>query len=349
LLHQVAVLPDGLRISFGRCQTRGDVECVQRLFAAVDEPKPQELADWQYLEPSGGSYLAVAHDDRGPLEGGVAMYAAMPVPFQMGGRPCSAIQSFDTLTLPSHRGRGLFPQLAEIVYGEATKAGEILVFGVPNASSVGGFIKHLGWTADSAVPLRVRPVGLRYLRRRAGLRRITPPELVNCHPDERCSVPPDVEGLVQSSLQPSWGVRKTYDYLSWRLRRPGVEYRSVEVRGASGVLQAWGAACVESKHGATVGYLLTVLFRPDSAHAGRQALATLGRAMRDEGADLILSWSWPASPSSQLLLSLGYVPAPTWLRPIDLYFGYRRLTDTIPMPLLEVPSWDFSYLDSDTV
>lgn len=349
MLREVKKLPDGVRVSLGRCKTLDDVNSVRRLFAAVDNPKSEALAKWQYLEPAGGSYLAIAHDDRGPLHGGVAMYAAMPVPFQIQGRPCSAIQSFDTLTLPSHRGRGLFPLLAGLVYREAADAGEVLVFGIPNASSVHGFRKHLGWTVCGAIPLLVRPVGLRYPFRLAGIRNRAPFPLEVGGATQHSLIPSDIGELSECGYGSTLGVRKDHAYMAWRLSRPGVLYRQAEVRGPSGRLDAWGAACLAQKHGAAVGYLLGVLFRPGSIHAGRQVVRMLSEDLHLAGADLVLAWSRPGSPSAKLLRCKGYLPAPERLRPIDLHFGYRTLCGAELANIPAEPAWDLSYLDSDTV
>lgn len=349
MLTEVAALPNGLRVSLGRCQTRDDVNCVRRLFAAVDDPKSQQLADWQYLEPAGGSFLAVAHDHLGPYGGGVAMCAAMPLPLQTGGHHSSAVQFFDILTLPPYRNRGLFTHLATLLSREMASAGQDLAFVVSNSLSTQGFKRHLGWTMSGPIPLRVRPVGFRYLWRLVGIRKDEARQMSVHESHSIASVPPDIDDLIDCDAPSTTGLVKSRDYLEWRLDRPGATYKTVEVRAPSGRLEAWGVACVTHKHGANIGYLLDVLFRPGSNRAGRQVVSSLNELTKNAGADFLMAWSVRSSPTAKLLCSRGYVPMPDRFRPIHLYFGYKNLGESSLTPSPIGGEWNISLLNSDTV
>lgn len=343
--------PDGdLTISFERA-SEFSVRSVERLFALAGDPKSAELLAWQYLDGLSPAYVAVAHDGRGPVDGAVAVYSAFPVPFRLGDRVGTARQSFDTLTLPSHRGRGLFVRLAREVYRMAAEAGELAVFGFPNDSSVHGFAKHLGWTIDGPAPLRIRPVGARYLRVRTKLRnpKAFPPSASRAPQRVLAEVGPAI-GDLYSDLESGnyMGTRHTLDYLSWRLRRPGNSYSLHYVGSEASGIQAFGVTELVEKHGCSLGYIMGFAVAPGAKGDGRALMREMIGDLRQRGADLVFMWDRPAGHSRTKLARRGFVEVPQWLRPIEINFGGVVLGSDHQH--LEFPSrCEVSYLDSDTV
>lgn len=330
---------------------RADAEivgAVRRMFSLADDPKDPDSADWQYRTHLGGAYLAIAHDGSGPVAGGGAMYAAFPVKFRIDGRTATVIQSFDTLTLPDYRGRGLFGQLAQKVYEMAAGDGVEGVYGFPNGASVSGFSKRLDWTMMDPLPMLARPIGLRYGRVRAGLRT---PTVMNDGADVAATdrLPDDLDELVAAATSGAYvGLQRDREYLAWRLARPGSSYRVHTIRGGSGQLDAFGVCELSLKHGCSLGYVMELIHRVGEGAAGRRLAGSMLGDLRRRGADLVLAWSLPGTPARRALSMRGFVPLPEKVRPVELHFGARPFGPTSPS-LVQRDSWGLSYLDSDTV
>jgi GNAT superfamily N-acetyltransferase len=316
------------------------IKAVARAFELVGDPRDQELLYWQYLKPPGGAYLAVAHDDRGLVDGVAAIYAAFPTIAFDGSSESVFIQSFDTLTLPAYRGRGLMDALATRVYEAAVHDGAQVVYGIPNSSSLPVFTKRLNWSIMDPLPMLARPVGLRYPRVRLGLRRPTPP-----HRSRQVDIPVDLDELTATDRR--LGPVRSAEYFKWRLDRPGSTYRTHEIRDSSNRLDSWAVSELVLKHGCALGYVIEILVRRGADVAGRKNLRDLTSDLALHGADLILAWALPG-PERSCLLRNGFVPIPERLRPIELHFGARSLSDDDSV-VTRRSSWRLSYVDSDTI
>lgn len=75
-----------------------------------------------------------------------AFYGVYPYLCTDNSEKILAAQSGDTMTHPDHRGKGLFPILAQKTFDLAKKEGVNFIFGFPNENSYPVFIKKLGWT-----------------------------------------------------------------------------------------------------------------------------------------------------------------------------------------------------------
>ncbi len=74
-----------------------------------------------------------------------AYYGVFPLKLEIGGKILIAAQSGDTMTHPTHRGKGLFIKLATETYALAKNLGIEFIFGFPNSNSYPGFINKLNW------------------------------------------------------------------------------------------------------------------------------------------------------------------------------------------------------------
>ena len=194
----------------------GDETAILALFSASFGKEMSEAYwRWRYLDnPVAGPMIELAWDG-GHL---AAHYAVSPVMLAVDGVLMRAALSMTTMTDPGYRGRGLFPLMAERLYGRLREAGYGLVFGFPNVQSHRIFARDLGWLDLAPVP--VMSVVLDALR--------GPPDLggsVREEPGfgawvEDIAVPPDGIGLMRS-----------VDYLTWRFRaEPTHRYRLLVAR-----------------------------------------------------------------------------------------------------------------------
>lgn len=109
---------------------------------------------WQYYEnPSGAAKVWVARKS-GRI---VASYAAIPHWVYADGRVAVGWRVQNVVTLPEHRGQGLYHRLAAVAAEELSKGDFPLNFAFPNERSRHGFIR-IGWKAAFRVPLRTKVI-----------------------------------------------------------------------------------------------------------------------------------------------------------------------------------------------
>ena len=352
-MKDAVVKKEKFRIWAGRA-TPEILPAISRLFGEAGVSKPKDLLEWQYLESRGGAYVALAHDERGPVKGAGALYAALPVPFLAQEKRLTIVQSIDTFTAKSCRGQGLFPRLARVVYELAAADGCSLVYGFPNDFSYPGFKSKLGWQMLGPLPMQVRPIGTRFLRVKLGVR--TPNIVKNASLSHETFVrrivnlPIDVEDLIKEWSSPDYvGVWRDKAYLNWRIRRPGASYVIYEWRSSKGKLDAFGICEMRLKHGCALGYVMELIYSPGNRFAGISVLKTMLRDFRRSGVDLVLAWRLPVKDEPNVLTRAGFFPFPPRLRPISLYFGCRILENGSFFTSFDRTDWYLSYLDSDTV
>ena len=107
---------------------------------------------WQYYEnPSGAAKVWVAR------EGGkiVASYTAIPHRIYANGRVATGWRVQNVVTLPEHRGQGLYHKLAAVAAQELFLGDHPLNFTFPNERSKNGFIRT-GWKAAFRLPLKIK-------------------------------------------------------------------------------------------------------------------------------------------------------------------------------------------------
>jgi predicted acetyltransferase len=91
-----------------------------------------------------------------------AIYAAMPVVFNINSKEMPVLQSIDTITDLDHRGKGLFPKLATKLYDDAASNGFAFVYGFPNQNSASGFYNKLQWKSFGEAPFLIKPLRISF-------------------------------------------------------------------------------------------------------------------------------------------------------------------------------------------
>jgi hypothetical protein len=202
------------------------------------------------------------------------------------------------------------------------------------------------------LPLIARPIGLRYLLVKIKLRKpkIDLLKILNPQVQMVSEVSKDVTDLFNNSIGPNHtGVIRNYEYLRWRLSRPGSSYRLFEVRGKSGELLAFGVYELLLKHGCALGYVMDLIVNRNSPNMGRVLLRHMIKEMKHRGADLVFAWSMPRSFSRAIYSRSRFLPFPSRIRPVELHLGYRTFGDLSNDFLNDRSDFGISYLDSDTV
>jgi GNAT superfamily N-acetyltransferase len=340
-----------------------DLELFRACFAKhSDRPRSLESLRWQYFGgPTGKVFVDFAMTPAGDRL--AAVYATLPGFMRIGGERRVAVQSVDTLTDADYRGRGLFATLAKRTFARATDDGVALVYGFPNGSSAHGFFKKLGWSPIDPVPFLIRPLRLDYVADRLALpaaaralipraalvlsSRRRPSHVVELtRPDERLT---RLWNAFAEAGRVGVAVERDEAYLRWRLfDKPGESYR-VLASERGGELSAMCAFAVKDKHGGRIGYVMELLHAPGGERDARRLLGSAVRQMADEGADSVLAWCLPHSPTFRAFVRHAFFPLPEKLRPIELHAGVRAFDPAIAPLVTRRDAWYLSYLDSDTV
>lgn len=95
---------------------------------------------WQYVDNPDGPMMGYNAYEGATL---AAHYALMPIKAKIYGKEEKGLLSLNTATHPEHRGKKLFPKLANESYKEAANQGFSFIIGVANAQSTSGFLKKL--------------------------------------------------------------------------------------------------------------------------------------------------------------------------------------------------------------
>jgi hypothetical protein len=274
-------------------------------------------------------------------------------------------QSLDTLTDARYRGRGLFVSLATSLYARLATTDVGLVYGFPNDSSAHGFFNKLKWNRLDPLPMLVRPLRSRYFAARvpgigAALSQLPDmawpiskpaPAPSGSHLEEITRFDDRFDSL-WAMVAPQYPVAVVRDsrYLNWRfVARPGGEYSTVALVTSEGRVLGFVTFCVLEKHGGRIGYLMELMIDPTASRAARVLLGVALDRMKKRGADAVLAWNLPHSPTAAAHRRAGFLPLPERIRPIHLHFGARSFRPEFETLLASRTNWYVSYADSDTV
>jgi hypothetical protein len=294
------------------------------LFAAAFGRVPdRDAVVWRYLRnPLANEFYVNVEDGDGCL---LANYSASPLEMHVpGAENVLALLSMTTMTHPSAKGRGLFPQLAGALYEKAAIAGNLGVFGFPNANSHFPFKAKLGWTDIYEIPTFSCQVP-----------RETPVELHD-------SIAVRADAFDFDPLAPDWllshlHVRRTRQYLNWRyLDNPAHDYQCWIVRHESGAC----SYCV-TKH--FDRQLDLVDFVPASVEVARAFLQAVFSYARSRSLDQVSAWSQPHFPYRGEFERLGFRNA----APVT-YFGGRVFNrPETGLNIFDYKNWFVQMGDSD--
>lgn len=313
---------------------REDTDAICALLGGIfpDNPKadPATLT-WQYWDdPFGPTRSWVAVDD----DEVVAHYAAYAVPGRLDGAPVTASWGADAATAASHRGRGLFTELARSVYEDCGRHGMPVTLCNPNPASLPG-AQRAGLVPVDDVPVYVRPLDDAWLSDRFALptsfwraaRSVVFRSRAGDGGRRVDGVPDgldDLWGRVGTTV--SSGIVSDGDWWRWRYaQRPGTPYRFYEVRRA-GRLVAAAVAAHRHTFDAPFVQVLELL-----AEGEDDAAAVLEAAAEDrDGAVGIGLIALPGDRTADLAGAAGFRRLPRRLEPLPVHFGVVPNAEDLP-------------------
>ncbi|HET6794410.1 MAG TPA: GNAT family N-acetyltransferase [Acidimicrobiales bacterium] len=307
-----------------------------------------EVMTWQYWDnPFGAAHSWVAEDD-GRI---VAHYAGIALPGVLGGEAVTFAMGVDAATAPTHRGLGLFEQLARAVYLDCGQAGMPVTYCLPNPNSLRGFQKAGGQEVGRArvlvAPLddawaagrfHVPTLAVRAARRTAFR---LPADEAGC----AAEAPPEGLDGLWATVAPSYpySVARHGAWWSWRYgQRPERPYLFAESR-ASGRLEAAAAAMVREDLGGRFLCLLELM--AVDRRAARRAVAALVRSAGVLGVVGVAATALSGSPHYRLATAAGLRPLPRRFEPQPMHVGVVDNAGT--RPGLTGARWSMSWGDLD--
>lgn len=203
-----------------------------------------DFLDWWYLRNHcGPAYGYIVYD--GPTPVAHLFMLVQEAIFEGELRRIAVLSN--AVTVPSHRGQGIFPRLLERFVEDARKLGVAFIWGYPNVHALSGYFK-VGFDSPSQATLELAPVSIRgifgELRNRqefttdaqvaelpADLSRLEAFEVVDR--DGLLARPPGNGSLGRDDV---WRLPMTTSFMSWRfLEHPTRTYHLLRHR-ASGHL-----------------------------------------------------------------------------------------------------------------
>lgn len=123
---------------------------IRKLFlASFNRDISIEFLTWRYKNNPSDDFLFSTHKEEDNL---LASYSVSPSQVSIGKKTFSAALSMTTMTHPSARGKGLFPNLASKLFRRMEKKGYALILAFANAQSHNVFIKKLSFKDLYEIP-----------------------------------------------------------------------------------------------------------------------------------------------------------------------------------------------------
>jgi hypothetical protein len=154
----------------------------------------------------------------------VGHYSLSPVELLIDGEVHQTALSMTTMTHPAYGGRGIFTQLAAVLYAGLEKQGYMMVWGFPNENSHYGFNKNLQWVDIATIPML--SLKTTNLKKEVYFDQYWSPVVFTA----------DLASLLNNSDK-AVKINKTAAYLNWRyITIPSFDYKMVAINGDTALL-----------------------------------------------------------------------------------------------------------------
>lgn len=321
-------------------------------FFPRDLDRTHDLLEWRSsANPHGQTKFAVASDG----DKIVGMVALIPTALRGPGVDCLGYQAVDTVVDPAYRGRGIFVKLGLLAQDPDALGGDVL-WGFPNANAAPGWFGRLGWANFGEVPLLMRPLRSSFLlgRIQPRLRAIDfplarAPEISRHVYSDPAALSADFDTLWRQ-VSHAFGIAldRSGDWMRWRLMdKPAANYRCVGV-GSGNDLSSFVATKIAHKHGGRLCYVMEAIGKPGDTRELSRLLRSEIALAAGKGAEAALAWCPRTAPNYRAYRKAGFIPVPARLRPIEINFGARALSEEGAAATAEDARWFISFLDSDT-
>lgn len=305
----------------------------------------------------------------------VGQYAVSPRRLWVHGQERLAGLSIDTMTDPDYGRQGIFSASAEACYAAMTERGFGFVYGFPNANSIGGFERRLGWSMVMPTPVLAKPLDLGdFVAGKLGAPVLGP--AIGAPIRAVSHVPRLIDQALGAVRMPRGGPRlevRTFDafgpwvdelwarcrdqhrvwvirdaaFLRWRYDdRPESDYVRLQVL-AQGEVAGYAVVTLSQRTQGLAAFVMDLLVDVQVPGAVSALLRAIEAHARDGGAHLLSAMVGPASPLKPWLLRHAYLPLPERFFPQELHFGARALADDVRVH--EPSAWQLTWGDVDVL
>lgn len=328
---------------------RKDSEALRGLYGTTWKGHPilnERYFDWQFLENPAGKaigYCAVPTESRSFCAG---IYAVIPITVLVQGQRQEFSTSLYTMTHPGYYRRGIFGRLAKETYKKCSEMGILGTIGVPNNSSLPGFVGVLGFKAIGQFQVIGRPAQFpRSFKEVAYIKYLS---------SER-----DLSDLKfdLDLLKAKSGVvlaERSKDFITWRFFRcPGFKYHLFVALDHSKSVKGMIVVRCTTKRKVPVTVLVDFLLDhtlPEADAICRDLLSQAYRLAWRHLSPIVITLVNPFSHEGQLLFHNGFKRLPRAILPHDSSFIlklYINMSDHLTSDLQRFENWYFSFADYD--
>jgi hypothetical protein len=294
---------------------------------------------WEYRSnPSGNAVVFVIRNAEGEI---VSAYPTMPLQMKLMSSTGRAGLSFDSMTDPRYKGRGLFTMLGKAVYAHLSDNRLILSYGFPNKNIHKLRVHRLGWFEITDFPLLLKVMDYRPLLSRivpSGFPVKTIGSVLNkvilpffSHP-ERINGNLTVEEIpdFDDEFDRFWNniralfkvcIERDTSYLRWRYGRPEETYKILRLRH-SDMMAGYAVLKRGERFGLNTGFIMDfIVFSKDDYI--RELLAAVVADFQKDRVEILSALLMRENPYYRQFRKAGFLPVPRRLHPQEIHFSAR--------------------------
>ncbi len=341
-----------------------------RLFEAVfGKPmgKGESLRhfNWEYRDnPEGKAIVFVARDREGKI---ISAYPTRPLRMKLMSETVKGSLSFDSMTHPSFKGKGLFTRLGREMYRYLEERGYVLTYGFPNGKIQHLRVTQLQWFEVCRFPLMLKildfgPVVSRYLRSKKAAGFLGPvfngavrPFLSGGGRRGAAALALEEVSSFDREFTTFWQkarssfricIERDFDYLQWRYGRPEENYRILKLRNR-GEMAGYAILKVDERFDIRTGYIMDVIAYPGRDNI-RFLLAAISDLFRDEKASLVSALLVKGHPYYREFRKSGFLAVPRRFHPQEIHFGARiNVRNEFQGMIRDPGNWFITWGDTD--
>jgi hypothetical protein len=300
----------------------------------------------------------------------IGHYAVNPLRAWVLGQELLVSLSLDTMTDKDYEKKGIFSNTAKCLYDQIVSNGVSFVFGFPNAQSIGGFLKRLGWHILSPVAIYICPLDVGpfmksktksdYLGLAAS--KISRPTLrilvkyaskkyyndnIEVRKEDKFGSWSDELWLRCRNQHALWIVRDL-KYLSWRYDMRPESNNEIFTAWFNSNIAGYVITTSQTRNEGRVSFILDML-ADVNVNGTIEALlkAVINSSIKNNDA-MISALLMPDSLYRSVFKKFSFFPLPKRLFPHEIYFGGRLLNNNISTEIFYNPaSWHISWGDTD--
>jgi hypothetical protein len=356
---EINMKPDE-NISFHSYENPDFTKLVQLTKSAYDgrEISSEEFLDWEYEKnPEGKALIDIAETE----DEVVSQYILLPIKFFINKNIVVGSLSVNTLTLESHRKKGLFVKLAKQAFDRCAKEKIHFTIGFPNPVFHPIIEKFNLFNTIGSLPLLIYPVSpLRSLVKYLKGNNIKSGEeiFLKILSDDFNEFPGtglfdfNIDGIEYKNLLNKFNEQKfnvkhrSLEYLKWRFSDiPLRKYYLLKFQTSNEIC---ALIILRAKHIFGLRCLILVdMISADDGSGLKNLFEITKKVARKNNIDLIFSAIPKHSPENKFLKRSGFITVPDFLMPQKILFITKRNSDECPDGIDDFKKWFLTFGDFD--